>query len=274
MMERKRVPDYAARAERLKEVTDKLENGIQELYSSGRYAAYLQTMSKFHRYSFGNVVLIFCQCPGATQVAGFHDWKKKFGRSVKPGEHGIQIFAPCTYTKWEERDKTDPATQQPILDTSGKTVKEAVAVRRQGYKVEYVFDVSQTEGRELPTIACELSGDVAQYEAICAALRDLSPVPIDFQPLSNGAKGCFSSLERKITVQPDMSQSQTLKTLIHEIAHAKLHALPVEDGKIAAPHEKDRHTRDGRQVWPCPLSPGIPQLYQGQHDIRAVRLLP
>lgn len=242
-MVQKPRPDYAARAERLKEVTDKLEAGITELYQSDRYAAYLQAMSKFHRYSFGNVLLILLQCPGASQVAGFHTWKR-FGRKVKKGAHGIQILAPCPYKTREEREKTDPATQRPVLDTDGQPVMEAVTVQRQGYKVEYVFDMSQTEGRALPALACELSGDVAQYEAIRTALEELSPAPIRFEPLPSGAKGSYSHIDRRIAIQPGMDQAQTLKSLIHEIAHAKLHALPVENGVVTGLPEKNRSTRE------------------------------
>lgn len=236
-------PDYAARAGRLKEVTDRLEAGITDLYQSDRYAAYLNAMSKFHRYSFGNVLLILLQCPGASQVAGFHTWKR-FGRTVKKGEHGIQILAPCPYKTREEREKTDPATQRPVMDPNGQPVTEAVTVQRKGYKVEYVFDISQTEGRELPALVCELSGGVAQYEAVRTALEELSPVPVCYKPLPTGAKGSFSHVEQRISVQPDMSQAQTVKTLIHEIAHAKLHALPVENGVVTGLPENDRSTRE------------------------------
>ena len=230
-------------AERLKEVTDKLEAGIKNLFESERYAAYLQAMSKFHRYSYGNIILILSQYPSASQVAGFRSWKK-FGRSVKKGERGIQILAPCPYTKWERQDKTDPTTQLPVLDGSGQTVQEMVAVKKQGYKVEYVFDVTQTEGREMPSIHSELSGDVKQYDAICAALRDTSPVPIGFGPLPPGVYGSYSHLERRITIRPEMSQMQTLKTMIHEVAHSKLHALPVENDILIERPKKIRAIRE------------------------------
>ena len=238
-----RPDNYPTPSERLKAVTDKLEAGIKELFDSDRYAAYLQAMSKFHRYSYGNIILILSQYPSASQVAGFHGWKK-FGRSVKKGERGIQILAPCSYTKWEQRDKADPATQSPVLDSNGQPVQEIVGVKKQGYKVEYVFDVTQTEGRELPSTHRELTGDVEQYNAICAALKDTAPVPIRFAPLPPGVFGSYSHLEQHITIQPEMSQMQTLKTMIHEVAHSKLHALPVENGAIVGQHKKGRPARE------------------------------
>jgi len=227
----------------LKSVTDKLEAGIAELYESNRYAAYLQAMSRFHRYSYKNIILILCQYPSASRVAGFHAWKK-FGRSVKKGERGIKILAPCAYTKWEQRDLIDPATQHPVLDANGQTMQETVAVKKQRYKVEYVFDVTQTEGREMPEIVCELSGDVEQYEAICAALQAASPLPISFGPLPPGVRGQCSHVNQCITILPGMSQAQTIKTMIHEVAHSKLHALPVENGIVTGQHTKGRPVRE------------------------------
>lgn len=151
---------------------------------------------------------------------------------MKKGAKGIQILFPCTYTKREEQEKPDPDSEQ--------TVKKTIT----GYKVGYVFDVSQTEGREMPSLNCELSGDVEQYEAVRAALEGLSPAPVHFAPLPGETKGSYSHVERSITVQPGMSQAQTIKTLIHEIAHAKLHALPVENGVVSGLPEKDKSTRE------------------------------
>lgn len=231
-MTRKPDTDFPTREERLKAATDRLEAGIGALFTSDRYATYLQAMSKFHRYSYGNVLMILLQCPHASQVAGFHTWKKEFGRTVKKGAKGIQILFPCTYTKREEQENTDPDSEQ----SGKKTVT--------GYKVGYVFDVSQTEGREMPSLNCELSGDVEQYEAVRAALEGLSPAPVRFAPLPGESKGSYSHVDRSITVRPGMSQVQTIKTLIHEIAHAKLHALPVENGIVSGLPEKDKSTRE------------------------------
>ncbi len=238
------MTDYPTKTERLKVLTDKLESGVAELFESDRFAAYLNTMSKFHHYSFGNVLLIAMQFPGASQVAGFHTWKKKFGRTVKKGEKGIQILAPCTFTQRTEQDKIDPTTQRPGLDDNGQPLKETAAVQCRQFRIEYVFDVSQTEGRELPTLNHELSGDVTQYNAIHAALKELSPVPIVFEPLPGTAKGCYSHMEQRIVIRPGMSQTQTLKTMIHEIAHAKLHSLPVKKSIVRDAPQKDRSTRE------------------------------
>ena len=238
--------DSSSRAERIKELTDRLEQGVKDLFESDRFSTYLRVMSKFHPYSLNNVLLIFMQFPGATRVAGYHAWKKDFGRTVKRGEKGIKIFAPCPYQAFMERDKCDPDTRRPILDSDGKPVRETVLVQRQSFKIVTVFDVSQTEGRELPRLGVEeLSGTVEQFQSLCNALEQLSPVPVRYEaPASPNAKGSYSHMEQCVYVRPGMSQTQTLKTLIHEIAHAKLHALPVENGAVTAPPEKDRQTRE------------------------------
>lgn len=239
--------DYPTAAERLKELTDKLETGVTELFSSERYTEYLKTMSKFHHYSFGNVLLIAMQYPSASRVAGFHAWKKNFHRTVKKGEKGIRILAPCPYTRMVETEKIDPHSKQTVRDANGNPIKETVVVQKQAFKVVTVFDISQTEGKELPTIGVsELTGEVSQYERITAAITDLAPVPIyyDDSILRGGSKGCYSHLEQCIYVRPDMSQMQTLKTLIHETAHSMLHASTVENGEITATVPKDRHTRE------------------------------
>lgn len=231
---------YPTRAERLKTATDRLEAGIADLFNSDNYAAYLTAMSKFHRYSYGNVVLILSQCPEASQVAGLRTWNK-FGRSVKRGERGIQILMPCSYTK---REKQDATVEEQVLDESGQPVRGAVAISHLSFKVGYVFDVSQTEGQELPDIVCELSGDVEQYEAVCAALREVSPAPIKFGYLPDGVRGSYDHADQEITIRPAMSQAQTIKTMVHEITHSKLHALPVVNGIAIGNHEKDRGTRE------------------------------
>jgi hypothetical protein len=231
-------------SERLKALTDKLETGIRDLYESDRYAAYLQCLSKFHHYSYGNVILILLQCPSASRVAGFNTWKKEFGRTVKKGETGIKILAPCTYRKLEEMEKMDPDTQCPVLDKNGKPIREMTWVQKQGFRIVNVFDVSQTEGRELPLPGVsELSGSVEDYSMLNAALRKLSPVPVVTAPISGSAKGYFSHTEQRIVLRPNMSETQTVKTLIHEITHAKLHARPATDG-MAGGTIKDRRTRE------------------------------
>lgn len=239
--------DYPTAAERLKELTDQLEAGVREVFTSDRYLAYLKTMSKFHRYSFGNVLLIAMQCPSASCVAGFHAWKKNFGRTVKKGERGIRILAPCPYTRMVETEKIDPYSKRPVLDASGAPVKETVLVHKQAFRPVTVFDISQTEGKELPTLGVrELTGDVAQYDRIIAAVTALAPVPVRYDAaiLQGASKGCYSHLEQCIYIRPDMSQTQTLKTLIHETAHSMLHATTVENGEITETVKKDRHTRE------------------------------
>lgn len=238
--------NYPTPTERLKEVTDKLEQGVRELFESSRYMDYLKTMSRFHSYSANNLLLILLQCPHASQVAGYTTWKNDFGRNVKRGEKGIRILAPCPYQSLVEREKLDPATNLPVIGTDGRPVRETVLVRRQSFKVATVFDVSQTEGRELPRLGVEeLTGTVAYYHALSGAIEDLSPVPVHYKaPASPSAKGCYSHVARCVYVRPGMSQVQTLKTLLHEVSHAKLHALPVENGVITGLAEKDRRTRE------------------------------
>lgn len=231
----------AETAERVKLLTEKLEAGVKEVFESEKYKTYLKAMSRFHHYSFGNVMLILMQCPEASLVAGYTTWKKQFGRTVKRGEHGIQIIAPVKRSKLVSQDKLDPDTQQPVIGPDGKPEKEPVFVQYQGFQVAYVFDVSQTEGRELPSLGVdELTGDVPNFDAMFSAVEAISPVPVEFRPAS-AAKGCYNHLERKIYVNEGMSQVQTLKTLIHETAHALLHASSVLDDEIP---KKDRHTKE------------------------------
>ena len=201
--------------ERLAELTDRLENGIRELYASGQYAEYLCMMSKFHQYSIGNVMLIYLQCPHATRVAGYRKWKKDFGRQVRRGETGIRILAPCPYKRLVEQEQADP-------DGSPQTDSRMVMFMR--FKVATVFDVSQTEGRELPTLgADELTGEVSGFPEIYDRLTALSPVPVERGEIPGAAKGYFSAREKRIVLRSGMSQVQTVKTLVHEIAHAMLH---------------------------------------------------
>ena len=222
---------------RVKALTEQLETGVKAVFESEKYKGYLNAMSKFHHYSFSNVMLILMQCPEASMVAGYTTWKKQFGRTVKKGEHGIMILAPAPYKRIVETEKIDPLTKAPILDANGDPIRETDYIVQQNFKVVYVFDVSQTEGRELPSLGVgELSGEVEHFERIFAAVEALSPVPVEYRPAQK-SKGCYSHWEQKIYLNQGMSQVQTLKTLIHETAHALLHARPE-----AA--DKDRHTRE------------------------------
>ena len=213
-------------AQQVREITDKLEQGIKELFESERFKEYLRTMSKFYHYSFSNTLLIAMQKPEATYVAGYTSWQRNFDRQVMKGEKGIKILAPAPYKAKEEREKIDPSTQKPVLDADGKPVTETVEVMRPAFKVVSVFDISQTDGKELPDIIVdELSGSVENYAAFFEALKQESPVPIAFEDIPGGAKGYFSPVENRIAIQEGMSEIQTIKTAIHEIAHAKLHSI-------------------------------------------------
>ena len=216
--------------EKVRKLTGQLETGITELFNSERYAAYLSTMAKFHRYSFGNILLILLQCPGASQVAGYGDWKKNFGRQVKRGERGITILAPCPYRRREEVEETAP---------DGSTATTIQLVQRVGFRTVTVFDVSQTEGKPLSELVHKLTGDVADYERMTEAICALSPYPINIEAFPGAAYGCCNFVEQRILVQPDMSQVQTIKTMIHEVSHAKLHA-PIEDGDGETPPQRKR----------------------------------
>lgn len=231
-------------AQQVREITDKLEQGLKELFESERFKEYLKTMSKFYNYSFNNTLLIAMQKPDATLIAGYAAWQRNFDRHVMKGEKGIKILAPAPYKVQEEREKLDPATQKPVLDKDGKPVTETVEVTRPAFKVVSVFDVSQTDGKELPDIAVdELTGSVENYAAFFDALKELSPVPIAFENITDGAKGYFSHVENRIAIQEGMSEIQTIKTAIHEIAHAKLHAVTPGE-KVAPEDKKDRRTKE------------------------------
>lgn len=226
---------------RVKALTEQLEAGVKEVFESEQYKTYLKTMSKFHQYSFGNVLLILMQCPEASLVAGFQTWKRHFGRTVKKGEHGIQIIAPTQRSRLVKQDRLDPYTQRPVIGLDGVPEQEPVFVNYQSFRVTYVFDVSQTEGKELPSYGVdELTGDVPYFDSMFSAVEKLAPVPIEYRPAA-AAKGSYNCLERKIYVNEGMSQVQTLKTLIHETAHALLHDSSVLDDEIP---KKDRHTKE------------------------------
>ncbi|MBR2481992.1 MAG: hypothetical protein IKB58_03965, partial [Oscillospiraceae bacterium] len=209
--------------ERLKEITDSIEKGIQELFESDKYAQYLRTMSRFHRYSVNNQMLIYMQKPEATLVAGFNKWRDQFERNVMKGEKGIKIIAPTPFKKKIEEQKLDPDTKQPMLDAVGKVIMVEKEIKIPLFKPVTVFDVSQTEGKPLPQLASDLSGDVQNYEVFMEALRRSSPVPIDIKPIRDGSDGFFSLDDQKITLREGMSEVQTISAAVHEIAHAKLH---------------------------------------------------
>ena len=209
--------------ERLKDITDSIERGIQDLFQSDKYAAYLRTMSRFHRYSVNNTMLIYMQKPDATLVAGFHKWRDQFGRNVKKGEKGIKIIAPTPYKKKIEQEKRDPDTGLPMLDADGRAIVEEKEIKIPMYKPVMVFDVSQTEGNPLPQLASDLSGNVRNYAVFMEALRRSAPVPIEIIPIRDGTDGYFSLDNQKISIRAGMSEVQTVSAVVHEIAHSKLH---------------------------------------------------
>ena len=232
-------------AEKLKEITDRLEQGITELFDSERYREYLRVMSKFHNYSFNNTLLIAMQKPDASLVAGFSAWKNNFGRNVIKGQKGIKIIAPSPYKVKQEMKKIDPHTQQPIIGKDGKPVTEEKEITIPAYKVVSVFDVSQTEGRELPDIAVnELTGDVERYRDFFAALEKTSPVPIGFEQIPGSSHGYYHLEDKRIAIDEGMSEIQTLKTAIHEIAHAKLHDIDLNAPENEQQPRIDRRTRE------------------------------
>ena len=232
-------------AEKLKEITDRLEQGITELFDSERYKEYLRVMSKFHNYSFNNTLLIAMQKPDASLVAGFSAWKNNFERNVMKGQKGIKIIAPSPYKIKQEMQKIDPHTQKPVIGKDGKPVTEEKEVTIPAYKVVSVFDVSQTEGKELPDIAVdELTGDVDRYKDFFAALEKTSPVPIAFENIEGGSHGYYHLEDKRIAINEGMSELQTLKTAIHEIAHAKLHDIDLNAPKDEQQPHVDRRTRE------------------------------
>ena len=233
--------------DRVKEITDQLEAGISQLFESDQYKQWLTTMGRFHDYSLNNTLLIAMQKPDATLVAGYTTWQKQFGRQVNKGEKAIRILAPTPYKQKVEVDKTDPNTGEILMNADGSTQKEIQEVLRPAFKVVNVFDVSQTDGRELPSLGVnELAGDVAQYEIFFEALKRTCPVPISFEQIAGGAKGYYHQMERRIAIQEGMSQIQTVKTAIHEMAHQKLHAIN-PDRKIAD-QDLENITRGGKEV--------------------------
>ena len=209
--------------ERLQEITAGIEQGIKELFESEKYMRYLSVMSRFHRYSVNNTMLIYMQRPDATLVAGYNKWKNQFSRHVKRGEHGITIIAPTPYKKKIEEQKLDPDTKAPMLDKDGKVIMEEKEIEIPLFRPVKVFDVSQTDGKPLPELASSLTGNVQNYEVFLEALRRSAPVPIEFEPMAANMDGYFSSDRQRIALRPGMSEVQTVSAAIHEIAHSKLH---------------------------------------------------
>ncbi len=217
------MADKPTSRERLQEITAGIEQGIKELFESEKYMRYLSVMSKFHRYSVNNTMLIYMQRPDAALVAGFNKWKNQFERHVKKGEHGITIIAPTPYKKKIEEMKRDPDTHAPILDADGKAVMEEKEIEIPMFRPVKVFDVSQTDGKPLPELASSLSGTVPHYEAFLEALRRSAPVPIEFEPMDANMDGYFSSEQQRIAIREGMSEVQTVSAAVHETAHSKLH---------------------------------------------------
>lgn len=242
-------PD-AVRKNKVQEITDRLETGIKELFDSEKYVTWLNTMSKFHEYSLNNTILIAMQRPDATMVAGYTQWQKDFERNVNKGEKAIRILAWNPHKEKVERDKIDPETHEPVKDENGNTVKEIAEVQRPSYKVVNVFDVSQTEGKEIPTLATELQGNVRNFQDFFEALKRTCPVPIEFENINGSARGYFHQKDQRIAIQEGMSEIQTIKTAIHEMAHQKLHSVEQENNQSyqSKKQEEKAQTRSEKEV--------------------------
>lgn len=245
------MADKTDSKDRLREITDNIEQGIKELFQSDKYMEYLSIMSRFHNYSLNNTLLISMQKPNATVVAGFNKWRDQFGRSVKKGEKGIKIIAPTPYKVKKQMEKLDPVTKTPMRDKSGAVITEEVEVKIPMYRVVSVFDVAQTEGKPLPHLASNLTGDVKQYDVFIEALRRSAPVPIAFEAMEPSTDGYFSSTEQRIAIREGMSEVQTVSAVIHEIAHSKLHdrekqriAAAQSDENAEPPKPKNRRTEE------------------------------
>ena len=244
------MADKPTNRERLQQITAGIEQGIKELFESEKYMRYLSVMSRFHRYSVNNTMLIYMQKPDATLVAGYNKWKNQFERHVKKGEHGITIIAPTPFKKKIEEQKLDPDTKAPILDAEGKAVMEEREVEIPMFRPVKVFDVSQTDGKPLPELASSLSGNVQNYEAFMEALRRSAPVPLSVEPMAANMDGYFSPNQQRIAIRAGMSEVQTVSAAVHEIAHSKLHnyAKAQEEAARAGdkepPKKKDRNTEE------------------------------
>ena len=236
------MADNNTEKQRVQELTDKLEQGLQDLFNSDSYRNYLSTMSKFHNYSFNNTLLIAMQKPDATLVAGYKAWQKNFERHVNKGEKAIRILAPAPYKIKEERDKIDPVTQELLLDKDGNPQKEEVEITIPAFRAVSVFDLSQTDGKPIPELtAKKLLSDVEGYQDMIRAVEAISPVPIELEEIAGDSKGYYDREAKRIAVQENMSESQTLKTMIHEVAHSKLHSKEVEQDEQM---RKDRNTKE------------------------------
>lgn len=236
------MADAKTEKQKVQEITEKLEQGIKELFESEKYKTYLNTMSKFHNYSFNNTMLIAMQKPDATLVAGYKAWQKNFERHVNKGEKAIRILAPAPYKIKEERDKIDPVTQELLLDKDGNPQKEEVEITIPAFRAVSVFDLSQTDGKPIPELtAKELLSDVEGYQDMIRAVEAISPVPIELEEIAGDSKGYYDREAKRIAVQENMSESQTLKTMIHEVAHSKLHSKEVEQDEQM---RKDRNTKE------------------------------
>ena len=246
----KLMADKPTNRERLQQITAGIEQGIKELFESEKYMRYLSVMSRFHRYSVNNTMLIYMQKPDATLVAGYNKWKNQFERHVKRGEHGITIIAPTPFKKKIEEQKLDPDTKAPMLDQDGKVIMEEREVEIPMFRPVKVFDVSQTDGKPLPELASSLSGNVQNYEAFMAALRRSAPVPLSVEPMAANMDGYFSPDQQRIAIRAGMSEVQTVSAAVHEIAHSKLHnyAKAQEEAARAGdkepPKKKDRNTEE------------------------------
>ena len=244
------MADKPTNRERLQQITAGIEQGIKELFESEKYMRYLSVMSRFHRYSVNNTMLIYMQKPDATLVAGYNKWKNQFERHVKRGEHGITIIAPTPFKKKIEEQKLDPDTKAPILDAEGKAVMEEREVEIPMFRPVKVFDVSQTDGKPLPELASTLSGNVQNYEAFMEALRRSAPVPLSVEPMAANMDGYFSPDRQRIAIRAGMSEVQTVSAAVHEIAHSKLHNYAkaqeeaVRAGDKEPPKKKDRNTEE------------------------------
>lgn len=239
--------EQKSRKDRLREITDSIEQGIQDLFESEKYKQYLRTMSRFHRYSVNNTLLIAMQRPDATRVAGFSKWRDQFGRHVRKGEKGIQIIAPTPYKKKIDAVKLDPDTKAPVQDQNGNAVMEEIEIKIPMFRVVSVFDVSQTEGRPLPEIVSDLMGNVQQYDTFMEALYRASPVPVSIEPIVPTTDGYFSLAEQAITIRAGMSEVQTVCATVHEIAHAKLHNYAIANNQSEQSEEtpkKDQRTKE------------------------------
>ena len=226
----------------LKEISERLEQGVKEIFTSERYTEYLNTMSKFHNYSFNNTLLITMQKPEATLVAGYHAWQKKFNRHVKRGEKGIQIIAPAPIREKQEIEKIDPVTKEPVIGDDGQPETEIVEMVIPRFRVTTVFDVSQTEGEPIAELEVpELTGSVQFYDTFMQALQNIYPVPIRMMNVEGDAKGYYHQTEKYIAIKEDMSNVQTMKTGVHEVSHALLHDREVMDAEGVL---KDQTTKE------------------------------